>query len=242
MCMNQVPELRLMARHKSHWPVNVVAALFVLITAAITNLTFPHNVSGSTGSARLQNSFHPVSLSTPLSSVKKIPKTPPIPLRIYDIHRGNTLWAIAVRFHVPVQELERVNHLTSPTIYAGQTLIIPRISVVRIEPRDTLNATVGPHPVSDMALRPENPPSSHRSHSGQSLALKEPPGTQGSCTSVNDELTPSPPLFEAGFSSFGSFSSCRSRNPALYWPSGRGSCGAEPSQSTGISEKHSTGH
>lgn len=44
----------------------------------------------------------------------------------YIVRPGDTVYSIAARFGVPVQELIRVNNLRPPFIlYAGQTLFIP---------------------------------------------------------------------------------------------------------------------
>ena len=43
----------------------------------------------------------------------------------YTVVSGDTLWKIAKRFNTTVDELKRVNHLTSDTIYIGQTLLVP---------------------------------------------------------------------------------------------------------------------
>ncbi len=43
----------------------------------------------------------------------------------YIVQAGDSLWSIAQRFNVSVSDLEAINSLSQPTIYAGQSLVIP---------------------------------------------------------------------------------------------------------------------
>lgn len=57
----------------------------------------------------------------------------------YTVRYGDTLWSIAKRFNTNVEEIKRLNHLTTNMIYAGQTLMIPSGGVYYIvRPGDTL--------------------------------------------------------------------------------------------------------
>ncbi|MCY0879866.1 MAG: cell wall hydrolase [Firmicutes bacterium] len=46
-------------------------------------------------------------------------------VRYYHVRWGDTLWALAQRFHTTVSQIEEVNHLSSALILAGSTLVIP---------------------------------------------------------------------------------------------------------------------
>ena len=41
------------------------------------------------------------------------------------VHKGDTLWAIAVQHHTSVGQLEHTNHLTSDILQIHQRLVIP---------------------------------------------------------------------------------------------------------------------
>ncbi len=52
--------------------------------------------------------------------------TPPAPERTYTVRRGDTLWALARRYHTTVSELVRLNNIPNPDlIYVGQVLRLP---------------------------------------------------------------------------------------------------------------------
>ncbi|MGB9722892.1 MAG: LysM peptidoglycan-binding domain-containing protein [Chloroflexia bacterium] len=53
-------------------------------------------------------------------------RTPTPEALIYIVEEGDTLYAIALRFHVSLEELIEANHLENPDqLHVGQELIIP---------------------------------------------------------------------------------------------------------------------
>jgi LysM repeat protein len=53
-------------------------------------------------------------------------------LKIYHIVRGDTLWDIAVRHRMSVEQLKLINHLHSNTIYPGQKLLVDKSKIPHI--------------------------------------------------------------------------------------------------------------
>ncbi len=68
--------------------------------------------------------------------------TPPAPERTVTVRRGDTLWALARRYHTTVAELVRLNNIPNPDlIYVGQVLRLPAQPQGRfytVRPGDTL--------------------------------------------------------------------------------------------------------
>jgi LysM repeat protein len=56
--------------------------------------------------------------------------TPPPPGPVYIVQEGDTLWAIAARFSITVDEITAANSLTGGDIYPGDRLIIPGLNGV----------------------------------------------------------------------------------------------------------------
>ncbi len=83
--------------------------------------------------------------------------------REYIVKPGDTLFSIAKRFGVDLQELARINHIVDPsTIYVGQKLIIPAGAappvqkLYRVQPGDTLSAIAVRFGVSMQAIMDAN--------------------------------------------------------------------------------------
>lgn len=51
------------------------------------------------------------------------------PTMIYTVQRGDTLYAIANRFNTTVDNLKRLNKLTSNTLFIGQELLVPSSTI-----------------------------------------------------------------------------------------------------------------
>ncbi len=78
-------------------------------------LTIPGSGSGGT----------PAPTPAPTSTPGPTPTPPPTGGTTYVVQRGDTLWAIGLRFGVTVNALKAVNGLVSNIIYVGQRLTIP---------------------------------------------------------------------------------------------------------------------
>lgn len=56
---------------------------------------------------------------------KKLPYTPPIGANVYIVQKGDSLWSIAKKLNLSVEELKAANNLASNLISTGQVLRIP---------------------------------------------------------------------------------------------------------------------
>lgn len=80
------------------------------------------------------------------------------------IHRGDTLWGLAQRFHTSVSALRRLNGLPDDTIYAGQTLLVPGAptrhrsltATYRVRPGDSVSRIAAAFGVSVGAVAARN--------------------------------------------------------------------------------------
>ena len=62
-----------------------------------------------------------------------------IPLQIYVVHPGDTLYRIARRFEVPMEELVYVNQLQAPGVLSvGQALLLPDPRLHTVKQGDSL--------------------------------------------------------------------------------------------------------
>ena len=125
------------------WAIlGILLFLLVLVFAIfIWIINFPPLFKGEDLSAPLSAtpalavSATPFPTSSPTAQVAFTP-TP----TIYTVQQGDTLFEIAFKFNVSVEEIKAVNALTSDIIYIGQTLVIPvssEIPVVSLSPGTT---------------------------------------------------------------------------------------------------------
>ena len=59
-------------------------------------------------------------------TVTPIPPTPVVPMTLYVVRPGDTLYSLARVYGVTIQAIMAANNLPTTTIFAGQTLIIPK--------------------------------------------------------------------------------------------------------------------
>lgn len=91
---------------------------------------------------------HPPKTNTrpagPLPGVRTQPAVPPRTIRLV---RGDTLWALAIRYHTSVRALQQLNHLGSATlIFAGRSFAIPGTGAAVPPPSTVPTAPTHPAP------------------------------------------------------------------------------------------------
>ncbi|MFC7392881.1 LysM peptidoglycan-binding domain-containing protein [Scopulibacillus cellulosilyticus] len=105
------------------------------------------------------------------------------------IHKGDTLWDIAQRYHTTIDHLKAVNHLNSDRIYAGHTLNVPDdnktsgnsfagtdSSTYTVKSGDTLWGIAKSHGTTVSAIKSLNGLKGDTIYAGQHLKLS---GTSG---------------------------------------------------------------
>jgi len=69
----------------------------------------------------------------PSTTTRPVSTTTTVPFTKYTVKRGDTLSAIAHRFHVSSADLERINHITNPDfLHEGDTLLIPPATPLKL--------------------------------------------------------------------------------------------------------------
>ncbi len=174
--MIESPTTNTWIRHVSRWPLRIIVGIFALTFAAVLQGTLRQDLARSPAPASppipSQTQIQPTPIlrpAKPMVPIKSPRKTLSWAPRIYHIQWGDSLWAIANKFHVTVSELEQVNHLTSTTIYVNQTLTIPQTYVVKTH--DTLNSIAHQFHVPLVVLWHENRLLTDKLHPGQTLII-----------------------------------------------------------------------
>lgn len=101
--------------------------------------------------------------------------TPPFESTTYTVKRGDSLYSIAQRFGITVNELKTSNNLTSDTLVIGQQLIIPQSDVsgdlYQVQRGDTLYSISRKLGVSVADLRRANSLTTYNLTPGQLLTI-----------------------------------------------------------------------
>ena len=112
-------------------------------TVSLPPTTTPITLPQETAVNRPENTPEP---TIPVTAT--LTSTPPLPVTVYTIQPGDTLFAISNRFDVTIQEIAEANNLADDAIFVGQTLIIPEQATAEtaVPPTDTPNATATASP------------------------------------------------------------------------------------------------
>ncbi|AXN40943.1 peptidoglycan-binding protein [Peribacillus butanolivorans] len=100
-----------------------------------------------------------------------------IPVQAEDVNvkDGDTLWGISQTYKVSIEDIKDWNHLSSDTIYSGETLHISQEKHYKVKSGDTLWAIADKYHVSVNDLKSWNGLNSDTIHPKQELVIK--PGT-----------------------------------------------------------------
>ncbi|MFE4429523.1 LysM peptidoglycan-binding domain-containing protein [Peribacillus butanolivorans] len=100
-----------------------------------------------------------------------------IPVQAEDVNvkDGDTLWGISQTYKVSIEDIKDWNHLSSDTIYSGETLHISQEKHYKVKSGDTLWEIAGKYHVSVNDLKSWNGLNSDTIHPKQELVIK--PGT-----------------------------------------------------------------
>ncbi|MBK5480778.1 LysM peptidoglycan-binding domain-containing protein [Peribacillus sp. TH16] len=120
-----------------------------------------------------------------------------IPVQAEDVNvkDGDTLWGISQTYKVSIEDIKDWNHLSSDTIYSGETLHISQEKHYKVKSGDTLWEIAGKYHVSVNDLKSWNGLNSDTIHPKQELVIK--PGTyKDEAASVKPEQ-PAAPIEQA---------------------------------------------
>lgn len=120
-----------------------------------------------------------------------------IPVQAEDVNvkDGDTLWGISQTYKVSIEDIKDWNHLSSDTIYSGETLHISQEKHYKVKSGDTLWEIAGKYHVSVNDLKSWNGLNSDTIHPKQELVIK-PATNKDEAASVKPEQ-PSAPAEQA---------------------------------------------
>ncbi|MGW6383439.1 LysM peptidoglycan-binding domain-containing protein [Peribacillus butanolivorans] len=120
-----------------------------------------------------------------------------IPVQAEDVNvkDGDTLWGISQTYKVSIEDIKDWNHLSSDTIYSGETLHISQEKHYKVKSGDTLWEIAGKYHVSVNDLKSWNGLNSDTIHPKQELVIK-PATYKDEAASVKSEQ-PSAPTKQA---------------------------------------------
>ncbi|WP_096202048.1 LysM peptidoglycan-binding domain-containing protein [Bacillus sp. FJAT-45350] len=98
----------------------------------------------------------------------------------YIVQKGDTLYKLANKYDVTVEQLKSVNELQSEFIIAGQSLKVPGTSIYKVKPGDTLSYIARQYNVTVKQIKNVNQLSSDVIKVGQSILVPTIGGTASS--------------------------------------------------------------
>jgi 3D (Asp-Asp-Asp) domain-containing protein len=98
--------------------------------------------------------------------------TIPVQAENVNVKDGDTLWGISQTYKVSIEDIKDWNHLSSDTIYSGETLHISKEKHYKVKSGDTLWEIAGKYHVSVNDLKSWNGLNSETIHPKQELVIK----------------------------------------------------------------------
>ncbi|MFF2289855.1 LysM peptidoglycan-binding domain-containing protein [Peribacillus butanolivorans] len=98
--------------------------------------------------------------------------TIPVQAEEVNVKDGDTLWGISQTYKVSIEDIKDWNHLSSDTIYSGETLHISQEKHYKVKSGDTLWEIAGKYHVSVNDLKSWNGLNSDTIHPKQELVIK----------------------------------------------------------------------